>query len=773
MNILKIEELDNNYRVKITVNRIRKTFRREKILSLKFGNDIVVVKVLSCDIKNKTIECKKFNPCIYIWTTASYQKSNIYKVGITNWQSVKNRIRQQDTTGVLEPIEIIDYFKLSIYDPKITEMMESEIHNTIGKVRKDREAVRGDYKTVIKPVIINIINKYNNANGIDLDIPTPRYYQQDAADTAAEYYKNNDKGWIQWTCGSGKSFGGYWIYKSVVKSIGISSNVVIILVPNKQLVTDTYKNWNFITSSYGDKIRSLRVCDEFNIQSDTIVRWLSTATSDTINLIVSTYQSSSKVADALRFSKITADFLINDEVHRLTGPLTKSWSKCLYDSFLPVRKRLSMTASPIEYTMQSVGYSGMENKSLYGEKFHQYLFLDAQLDGNIAPLEVLGVYMSNDDLQGIKNLLKNNKDIIQSNLYSKDLDFTYLDELIQIDKGNPTFFIQLHNTLSCLRDKEFSHPIIYANSTKRIEMFMACLKAMAPLYNVKIDYSEIFTAKDKIETRIIDLEKKFATAKVAVVGNVYCLQEGISINEVDSVIMIDPRSSAPSIIQILGRPVRLNGADINKVAKILLPLIVDFDESGKVIIDNSCFDDVKDWIINICGADSDFQNILTDIKIFTSKSKTGTEIRNVLQKQKKTSISGKNISIDKKERQLLHIDFNEVMYNMEIKSIISSKKSTHIINNTKIGLETKLNHNANDYILKYREKIITHLNNFNKKQIHRYRDLIKLKEEYISDFSQTFDISIEKSTELLTKYKIDELVLNAEELRDKMIMESL
>ena len=763
MKSIKVERLDNNYRVKITVDKIDKSVKLNSVITI----DNKPVKILNIKEINSQfiIEAKEFNPCIYVWTTNAYRKSNIYKIGIVNWQSVKERMRQTYTTGVLEPIQIIDTWNLDIINPSITEKIENEIHNTIGLHTKGREAVQSDYIKVIKPTIEDIIKKWSNEVYKEITLPIPRYFQKDAAEIASEYYKVNDKGWIQWTCGSGKSFGGFWIYESVMNSIGINNNIVILLVPNKQLVTQTSNDWVYVSKSYGKKIRNLKV---FSDECNDIETFLQTSTPDRINLIVSTYQSSFKVSQVIKKMSLTVDFLINDEVHRLTGPLTKSWSQCLFDSHLPARKRLSMTASPIEYTSESLGFAGMENDSLYGKRFHIYSFLDAQFDGYISPLEVLGIEIQGDELDWIRECITNKKDIIQKNLYG-DIDFSYLEEEVRIDKGNPAFFIQLHSTLTCLRDGKFTHPLIYANSIKRIKMFMACLKAMAPLYNVEIDYDEIMTSKDSVDKRIFDLETKFAKSKIGVVGNVYCLQEGISINEVDSVVMVDPRSSAPSIIQILGRPVRLDSKNPNKIANILLPIMISKSNS-KLIIDGSYFDDIKSWIINLCASDEDMKSIITDMKILTDKSREGIEVKNVLPIGKKTTISGRTMNLDKKETTYETVDFNDIIFNSSVNVIIDTKKTVNRVKSTQEGIEKTLNILSINYITKFEKEIKVVID---RKYHKSHTNLIKSDKDHISDFSQIAKISKEKSKDILIKNGLNSLSDLTKKLQYKIALEFL
>lgn len=768
MKVLNVEQLDNNYRVRITVNRLRKSFNTGRVLNLQIpGEDnLLIVKVLSCDLKSKSIECKKFKPAIYAWTTFTYSNSDIYKVGLVNWQTVGSRLKQTYTTGVLEPIILKEEFELDIHDPKITGKIEDEIHETITLLTKGREAVKGDWEKVIRPTIIKTIEKYKGKKVTEFSVPTPWYFQKDASDIASEYYKKNDKGWIQWTCGSGKSFGGYWIYKSIIKSCGLLNNIVVLLVPSKQLVSQTGDAWTYIAKAYGDDIRCLKV---FSDEEGDVTTFLKSPSNKCINLIVSTYQSSHKISHSLKLLNLKADLVINDEVHRLTGEDGKSWSKCLFDTFIPSRKRLSMTASPIEYTSRSLGFSGLENENLYGKRFHQYNFLDAQLDGYTSPLEIMGVELNGIDW--IKKALSEKKDIIQKNLYG-EIDMSYLEEQVVIDKGNPAFFIQLHATLSGLRDGEFTHPIIYANSTKRIKMFMACLMAMAPLYNVNIDYNDIFTSKDKIEKRISELENKFSKAKIGVVGNVYCLQEGISINEVDAVVMIDPRSSAPAIIQILGRPVRLDINNKSKIAKVLLPIMIQKNSLGEVIIDSSYFNDMKDWIINLCASDEDMSKIITNMKILSDKSRQGIEVREVLPISSKSTISGINKSLDKKETLYNVVDFNDVIYNMNIESIISTKKSTESILKTKEGLDLKNNHKANDYINFYKTKLEVYVDKFSKNS-KKHKDVLKDEICHIKDFAQLIGVSDEKSKDLLNFYGLSEVSSLTKQLQNKIILISL
>ena len=65
-------------------------------------------------------------------------------------------------------------------------------------------------------------------------------------------------------------------------------------------------------------------------------------------LIVSTYHSAPRVAAALRDAGYTADLAVNDEAHRLAGQPRAEFRSVLDERALPARRRLFLTATPVE-----------------------------------------------------------------------------------------------------------------------------------------------------------------------------------------------------------------------------------------------------------------------------------------------------------------------------------------------------------------------------------------------------------------------------------------
>jgi predicted helicase len=770
MKVTNYSTLDNNNRVSIQFNRIKKGIKFGDVL--KVSKD-VIIKVISVDYQTKTIEAKKLQPCIYVWTTESYELNSKYKIGLVNWQSVNTRIEQTDTTGVLEKIELRCEFPLEVYDPKVTQQIESEIHNRIGLSRKDksREAVQADLKNTIIPTILQIIDEFKVKPSINIVQPTPKYYQHECSLIAANHYKVNDRAWIQWTCGSGKSWGSFWIYNQTFKKVKLNNNLVVFLVPNRQLVVQTHDDWAYISKSYGYDFKSIKIGDVKDSISDVgeISRWIKSTTPNNLNFIISTYQSSHLVGKALSMANVEADMVIYDEVHRLTGEDSKVWKKCLFQHSFPANKRLAMTASPVEYTTSSIGFSGLENEKLFGKKIHTYSFLDAMFDGSIAPMEVKGISLPTDKINYFNEFINKNSKIIQKNMINYDIDIS--DEVgdVNIDEGNAIFFAQLHNTLMALKNGEITHPVIYANSNARIVRFMATLNAMASDYGVTIDYSNIFSHKDSsIENRVKELNTKFAKSKIGVVGNVYCLQEGISVKEIDSVILIDPRTSGPAITQILGRPVRLNGD--NKVAKVYLPIIVK-EDGGKMIIDNDYFETTIKWVANLTSSNSDMNSLIFSGG-YDAKIMEGIDVRNVVTKTKKPSISGKNFLPKTTCFKLNEVDFTEFKNTAQFKTIISTQNNKNEVLKTKEGKDELIKREACNFVLKYQTKIEQAIDNHNPKMLKKYNELIKNKFGYVEEFSYLYNVEENVCVNVLEMVGLNKLVSLSDSLKKKNIVSS-
>ncbi len=556
---------------------------------------------------DREIRVRKLTPAIYVWTTESYQKSNIYKIGLVNWQSVDRRLKQTDTTGLLQPIILIEKFDLAVTDPKITEAIENKIHKTLelmidpitGKShreRLDRESFNGDYQTILRPVIINTIDGFKATLKTTTLYPVQRHYQYTAEKRALNHYLTHDRGWIHWTCGTGKSYGLGWLMLAMFKNIKNCENTTVVYVPSKHLVDQTSNDIETVLKGLGHNVRLLKVYSETSgSDAHDITAVLNTASKDTITIIVSTYQSNQTVRMGLSASNLNNfDVMIGDEIHKTSGEENKLFQQAIRSTI--ATKRLYMTASPVKYFENDYKYSGQENEELYGQCFHSYGFLEAMFDKYITPLEIYGLTANADQLEELKALIDYKKRVIPG---ESDWD---------INHSNFTYIAMLYTTLTAIQHGLITHPIIYTNTVARGVRFMEDLIKLSNKFGGILNHSnvKVLSGDDKVSDRIEYINNHFSKHAVSVLVNSRCLQEGISVSKADSVIIIDPRHSAADLIQILGRPVRLDDENPDKVAKIFIPMVIEKNDEGRMIFNETCFGATRDWLTAITSSDSDF-----------------------------------------------------------------------------------------------------------------------------------------------------------------------
>ena len=566
---------------------------------------------------DREIKVRKLTPAIYVWTNEAYQKSNIYKIGLVNWQSVEKRLKQTDTTGMLQPIVLIEKFDLFVLDPKLTDAIESKIHKTLelmvdpitGKShreRLDRESFNGDYQNILRPVIVDTIKDFKATVETTALYPTQRHYQYSAEQKALSHYLTNDRGWIHWTCGTGKSYGLPWLMLSMFSHIKNCKNTSIVYVPSKHLVDQTGDDVEFVFNSIGKKVRLAKIYSEAGGKNAAdITALLNTASDDTITVIISTYQSNDTVRMGLSSSNLKSfDVLVGDEIHKTSGEDGKLFQRAIRETI--AIKRLYMTASPVKYIENDYNYSGQENQSLYGKCFHSYGFLEAMFDKYITPLHIYGLTADKDQLEELKALIDYKKRVIPG-----ESDWN-------IHHSNFTYISMLYTTLTAIQQGIITHPIIYTNTVSRGERFMEDLIKLSNRFGGFLNYSnvKVLSGKDKVSDRIEYIYNSFSKVEVSVLINSRCLQEGISVSKADAVIIIDPRHSAADLIQILGRPVRLDLENPEKIAKIFIPMVIEKNDEGKTIFNETCFGATRDWLTAITSSDSDFATYFGEQSVF-------------------------------------------------------------------------------------------------------------------------------------------------------------
>lgn len=679
-------------------------------------------------ISHNTVHVRKLIPAIYAWTNESYQKSNIYKIGLVNWQSVGKRLKQTDTTGVLEKIVLIEKFELATNDPNVTKKVEQTIHNSLkmmkdpitGKsrrVRGDREAFRGDWVTILRPVINNVIASICGKLKTTTQFPMQRHYQYAAEQFALAHYKKFDRGWIHWTCGTGKSYGLGWLMLSMFKNIKSRKNTAIVYVPSKHLIVQTGNDIKEVLNGLGYKINLLSVYSEKdNADAEQISVSLNDANENIITIIISTYQSNQTVRMGLASSKLNNfDVLIGDEIHKTSGEEGKMFQEAIKKT--KAMKRLYMTASPVCYNQNDHGFSGQENESLYGKCFHSYGFLEAVFDKYIAPLEIYGLGI--EDL----NLIDDLKSLIDYNHRVIPMDNDW-----DINHSNFTYISMLHITLLALSQGLITHPIVYTNRVARGIMFADDLIKLADRYNLPLTYNNVrvLSGDDNVKDRVTYINDHFSNHEISVLINSRCLQEGVSAPKADSVIIIDPRHSAADLVQIIGRPVRLDKQNPNKVAKIIIPLTIERNFENKIILNETKYATTRDWLIAIMSSDNDFRDYIASnensLKLdFNFYTRCGISFKDTIDPNEPRLPSTKTGEHTNHEDIAPYI-FDNALINslrLEVLNKTSPDKIKLQMSDTEVK-EKNLNIIINDFLMTQKRKGKMYMDKFDFKQRNKY-----------------------------------------------------
>lgn len=677
---------------------------------------------------NKEIKVRKLTPAIYVWTTEAYQKSNIYKIGLVNWQSVEKRLKQTDTTGVLQPIILVEKFNLVVLDHKTTEAIENKIHKTLelmtdsvtGKShreRLDRESFNGDYINVLRPVIVETIEKFKATVKTTSLYPIQRHYQYAAEKLAWDWYLTHDRGWIHWTCGTGKSYGAGWLILAMFKRIKNCNNTAIVYVPSKHLVNQTSDDIKGVLRGLGHDVRLLRVYSETGAATSADIKVaLNTASNKTITIVVSTYQSNETVRMGLAASNLDKfDALIGDEIHKTSGEDGKLFQQAIRKTL--AAKRLYMTASPVNYVENDYNYSGQENEELYGQCFHSYGFLEAMFDKYITPLEIYGLTADDNQLEELKALIDYKKRVIP-----RELDW-------DINHSNFTYISMLYTTLTAIQHSLITHPIIYTNTVARGVRFMEDLIKLSDKFGGFINHAnvKVLSGNDKVSDRIEYIKNHFSKHAVSILINSRCLQEGISVSKADSVIIIDPRHSAADLIQILGRPVRLDDENPNKIAKIFIPMVIEKNDQGKLVFNETCFGATRDWLTAITSSNADFATYFGEtegvFKVnFDEETRKGISYREVKDPNTPVAPSPKNGSKDHKPEEHPYEFPNELLESLRIevfKKVSSNKIKNEM--NAKEVVKKNMCVEIHDHVMTQLQKAKTYVDTFDYKKRNTYK----------------------------------------------------
>lgn len=374
--------------------------------------------------------------------------------------------------------------------------------------------------------------------------PTPRPHQGAMiADVLAAFRGGATRAQLIAACGSGKTLAGAWVAQC------LGARRVVLLAPSLLILRQSALAWRSVglpptVFVCGD----VEVADGFRALVTTdpraIVEHLGTGNPA---VMFATYQSAEALHDA--FAVHPADLLICDEAHRLAGWEGRTFSYALADENLHASRRLFLTATPrvvANRTHKAASWS-MDDEAAFGTVAHRLTFGSAIAQGILCDWRLMAVQV---------------QDPIGMGPTEREAA-VHAAVLAAVGASDVRSGIVFRRTRELAR----ASVTLVRKATAKAER--GPTRAETALGDIPV--------ADRLERAqvIADDGGLLSTSKA--------LGDGVDIPAVDAVVFVDRKTAVIDIVQAVGRALRVDPRRPDKVATVVVPVVV--DDSGVPITD--------------------------------------------------------------------------------------------------------------------------------------------------------------------------------------------
>jgi superfamily II DNA or RNA helicase len=503
--------------------------------------------------------------------------------------------------GIIERLlqyEFREYHKkydggIEFYDKAIIDLIEPCLtkYSIKYKILSDIEVSELTRSNRVRQTIVKINKKLLldalRSCSVKKEIFIPRDNQQIIINNAVKYFERKDKGLLILTCGFGKTLISLWISRA------LGAKRILIGVPNCLLLNQ----WQDIVRVLFQDIPCLQVSGETTI--DEISDFCEKNRESCV--VITTYSSSFKVRRVTEDSTFLFDMKINDEVHHLTSSNIDE-TKRQYTQIMkiPCVKQLSLTATikQVEGTGEVISNDDVK---YFGEVIERRCVLFA-IQENIICDYVIQTIVSDED--------KIENELVRFNI---------------LDDNDKRLFLSAFCGLKSIYEGHSHHLLIYANT---MESSMKIIKFVDML--MKNKYFELDELYYSSYNSSLDLDLKndillnFDNSKYGIITCVFCLGEGWDNPLLDGVVFSENMTSNIRIVQASLRAFRKNKYDVNKKAKIILPILIKddvFENSANSV--NSDLKKIREVIYQMGLEDETISQKIKVCKIRVEKQKLG------------------------------------------------------------------------------------------------------------------------------------------------------
>ncbi|WP_167828317.1 DEAD/DEAH box helicase [Streptomyces palmae] len=402
-----------------------------------------------------------------------------------------------------------------------------------------------------------------------------RPYQERIISAVTDSLATGGLGQVHMACGSGKTL----VAQRAAEQLLHDGGTAAVLVPSLALAAQTLALW----SSQCPQLDVLAVCSDDSVadaavhvsdlgvpvttSTDDIAAWLRRPPGPGIRLVIGTYLSAHRLADAV-LAVGELDLLVLDEAHHLAGRLDYATREILQPDRLPARRRLFMTATPredlrIRRDSDAVLMVGMDDEAVFGPVLGRYPLAQGIADGFLEDyrIAVIGVR----DSEARKLLADERIEYVDA--HGAPSIRTVVAQ-IALGRARQQFGIQRALTF---------HPRVAAAAefSRTLNGTLGRLEADVSegLYAAHVHGEMDHGLRHRILDRLRDTQGGWAA-----ISSARCLSEGVDLPAVDAVLFAHPKKSAVDITQAVGRALRRDPA-VPGPSTIIVPLVVpDQDE---------------------------------------------------------------------------------------------------------------------------------------------------------------------------------------------------
>lgn len=371
----------------------------------------------------------------------------------------------------------------------------------------------------------------------------PHVLQRHALHALHQHLDEGGRGVVVLPCGSGKTLLGRWFAEQTAARLTVVFVPSLALVPQTVLAYRAGATWQHRTMIVCSDETSGRAVAVHDLDLPEWARESVTASTSweaireflagggPARLIVSTYHSAPRVAAALHRDGVIADLVVCDEAHRLTGRPRQEFRAVLDDGALPARRRVFLTATPVEAAAWAAEREpdevdqplALDDEALFGPRIYEASFGDAVAAGRLVDYDVQVLAVPRDDQDD-----------------ERDADPGATEAVLAAVGDGARRILTFYSRVSHAR------------------ALAAALHGRA-LPDGRVVHAEHLEARHRAQRRAAVLGQLAAprAGEVVVVASARVLSEGVDVPAVDTVVFAEPRTSPVDIVQAVGRAMRL------------------------------------------------------------------------------------------------------------------------------------------------------------------------------------------------------------------------